>query len=52
MKSQMRAADKAGSKYVAIIGEEEDKKGVVALKDMKTGEQKEIKEDKLTQILQ
>src|SRR3989338_6714634 len=28
MKSHMRAADKAGSKYAAIIGEEEDKKGV------------------------
>ena len=52
MKSQMRAADKAGSKYAAIIGEEEDKKGVVALKDMKTGEQKEVKEDKLITILQ
>ena len=51
MKSQMRAADKAGSRYVAIIGEEEDKKGVVALKDMKTGEQKEIKEDKLSESL-
>ena len=51
MKSQMRAADKAGSKYAAIIGEEEDKKGVVALKDMKTGQQQEIKEDKLSESL-
>ena len=51
MKSQMRAADKAGSRYVAIIGEEEDKKGVVALKDMRTGQQQEIKEDKLSESL-
>ncbi len=51
MKSQMRAADKAGSRYVAILGEEEDKKGVVALKDMKTGEQKEVKEDTLSELL-
>lgn len=51
MKSQMRAADKAGSKYVAIIGEEEDKKGVVALKDMTTGGQQEVKEDQLIALL-
>lgn len=51
MKSQMRSADKAGSRYVAIIGEEEDKKGVVALKDMKTGQQQEIKEDKISELL-
>lgn len=51
MKSQMRSADKAGSRYVAIVGEEEDKKGVVALKDMKTGEQREVKEEELTTIL-
>ena len=52
MKSQMRAADKTGSRYVVILGEEEDKKGVVALKDMATGEQREVKEDKLITILQ
>ncbi|MBI3618324.1 MAG: histidine--tRNA ligase [Candidatus Omnitrophica bacterium] len=51
MKSQMRSADKAGSRYVAIIGEEEDKKGVVALKDMTTGRQQEIKENELSDLL-
>src|SRR3989344_6430649 len=51
MKSQMRSADKAGSRYVVILGEDEDQKGVVALKDMKTGEQKEVKEDKLNELL-
>ncbi|MBI5415522.1 MAG: histidine--tRNA ligase [Candidatus Omnitrophica bacterium] len=52
MKSQMRAADKSGSRYVVILGEEEEKKGVVALKDMTTGEQREVKEEKLITILQ
>ncbi|MBI5150623.1 MAG: histidine--tRNA ligase [Candidatus Omnitrophica bacterium] len=51
MKSQMRSADKSGSRYVVILGEEEDKKGVVALKDMTTGEQQEVKEDKLITTL-
>ena len=51
MKSQMRSADKTGSRYVAIIGEEEDKQGIVALKDMRTGEQKEVREDKISELL-
>lgn len=52
LKSQMRSADKAKSRYVLILGEEEDKKGVVALKDMATGEQQEIKEDMLASFFQ
>ena len=51
LKSQMRSAGKAGSRYVVILGEEEDKKGVVALKDMWTGDQQEITEDKLSALL-
>ncbi len=51
MKSQMRAADKAGSRFVMILGEEEDKKGVVSLKDMQTGRQQEVKEDQLIVLL-
>ena len=51
MKSQMRSADKTGSRYVVILGEEEDKKGVVALKDMQTGQQTEVKEDRLSESL-
>ncbi len=42
MKSQMRAAGKAAARMVIILGENEDKKGVVAFKDMETGEQQEI----------
>ena len=33
------------------MGEEEDKQGIVALKDMRTGEQKEVREDKISELL-
>jgi histidyl-tRNA synthetase len=42
LKSQMRSAGKAAARTVLILGENEDKKGVVAFKDMETGEQQEI----------
>jgi len=42
VKSQMRAADKSGARYVMILGEEEMKKGTVALKDMQSGNQEEV----------
>ncbi len=51
LKSQMRSAGKAGSRYVLILGEAEDKKGVLALKDMTTGNQQEIREDALISFL-
>ncbi len=39
---QLKYADKKGIPYVVIIGPEEVKKNVVKLKNMKTGEQKEL----------
>ncbi len=42
LKSQMRLADRIKAKKVLIIGEEELKNGAVILKDMETGQQKEI----------
>ncbi len=42
LKAQMRRADKLNSKKVLIIGEEEIKKKNAILRDMRTGEQKEI----------
>ncbi|MFA5104295.1 MAG: histidine--tRNA ligase [Candidatus Margulisiibacteriota bacterium] len=47
LKSQLKAADNLGAKYVLIIGEEELKKGLFPLRNMKTGQQKEIKMDEL-----
>jgi len=42
MKSQFRQADKAGVRFVAILGEDEIKSGVVTLKDFQTGEQEKL----------
>ena len=45
IKSQMRQADKSAARFVMIIGEEELKKNTASVKDMTTGEQKEVKID-------
>jgi len=42
LKAQMKRADKLNSKKVLIIGEEEIRKKKAILRDMRTGEQKEI----------
>lgn len=39
---QLKYADSKGIPYVVVVGPEEVKKNVVKLKDMKTGEQKEL----------
>ena len=38
----MNYADKVGVPYVVFLGEDEVKEGVVACKDMKTGEQTKL----------
>jgi histidyl-tRNA synthetase len=49
---QLKYANKKGIPYVIIIGPEEASKNVVKLKDMKTGEQKELKiEEVIKQLL-
>jgi len=51
LKGAMRRANDLGAKYVLIIGEDELKKGVVTLKDMVSGEQREVtKEDLIIQL--
>jgi histidyl-tRNA synthetase len=42
LKSQMRSADKSGSRYVVILGDDEIAKGMFVLKDMESGTQKEL----------
>ncbi|MCD4779599.1 MAG: histidine--tRNA ligase [Candidatus Omnitrophica bacterium] len=44
VKSQMRAANKARAKWVAILGDEELKKNMVALKNMDSGQQTQIRQ--------
>ena len=43
LKAQMKYADKIGAAYTTVIGDEEIQKGIVTVKNMNTGEQKEIK---------
>ena len=47
LKAQMKAADRIGAENVYIIGEEEIKKGCGILKNMKTGEQRDVPFDSL-----
>jgi histidyl-tRNA synthetase len=47
LKSQLRAADKLGIKYVLIFGQKEALEDFITLRDMETGSQKEIKLDKV-----
>lgn len=52
LKGAMRRASDLSAKFVLIIGEDELKKGVVALKDMASGEQKEVKvKDLISEVM-
>jgi len=48
LKGAMKSADKSGARYSAVIGSDEIKSGNLALKDMKTGESKEVRISTLT----
>lgn len=47
MKAQMREANRQESRFVAILGEDEYGRGVVQLKDFKSGEQEEVPFDQV-----
>lgn len=49
LKSQLRAADKMGAKWVLIFGQKEALEDFITLRDMETGTQKEIKLDKVVE---
>lgn len=51
LKSQFRAYDKLGAKFVLIIGEDEIKKGVVVLRNMFTKEQLEVEKNMVLEVL-
>ncbi|MBX6395866.1 MAG: ATP phosphoribosyltransferase regulatory subunit, partial [Alicyclobacillaceae bacterium] len=42
LKAQLKAADRSGARWALILGEEERQRGVVVLRDLSTGEQREI----------
>ena len=47
----MRQANELGAKYALIIGDNELEKNTVILKDMSSGEQKELKQEDLIKEL-
>ena len=49
---QLQYADKAGIRFVVMRGEDEAARGVVAVKDLRRGEQFEVSEAELASILQ
>ena len=51
LKAQMKEANRLNAEKVLIIGEEEMKKGKAVLRDMQTGEQREIVLNKTDQVL-
>lgn len=51
VKAQMKYANKIGAKYSAIIGESELENKVINLKNMTTGEEKEVAFDKLVDVM-
>ncbi len=51
IKAKFKYANRLNVPYVAIIGEEEEENGTVSLKNMETGDQKEVSIDELITIL-
>jgi histidyl-tRNA synthetase len=51
MKAQFKAADRHQAKFVAVLGEDELEKNVIAVKNMETGSQEEIAIDQLISYL-
>jgi histidyl-tRNA synthetase len=47
LKAQMRYATSLGAKQVIILGEDELRNGTVSLKDMDTGKQRSVSQDRM-----
>lgn len=47
VRSQMKAAAKAGARYALVLGDDEVKEGTVTRKDLETGEQEKISRESL-----
>ncbi|GAA0601742.1 histidine--tRNA ligase [Virgibacillus siamensis] len=52
MKTQFKTADRLKAKFVLVIGDDELEKQIVTVKDMMTGDQKEIPMEKLDETMQ
>ena len=51
LKAQFKYADKAGARYVVVIGDNELEKGVVSLRDMANSTQQEVPADEIIEVL-
>jgi histidyl-tRNA synthetase len=51
LKGQLKAADRLQAKYVVILGEDELSRGVVMLKSMDNGEQREYSQEEAKQLM-
>ena len=48
---QFKYASSLGVSFVAVLGEEEAKKGEVAIKDMRTGEQNQVRRGEVAEFV-
>jgi histidyl-tRNA synthetase len=51
VKAQLRAADRSGARFVAILGPEEAARNALQLKDLHSGQQREIRQDEIIEYL-
>ncbi len=51
LKAQMKQANKTGSRFVIILGDEEIEKNKTVLRDMQTGDQKEVSLQEIVKIV-
>lgn len=51
LRAQMKQADRLGARLVVIIGEDEASRGVVRVRDMATGEEREMRAEEVFQSL-
>ncbi|MED4877265.1 His/Gly/Thr/Pro-type tRNA ligase C-terminal domain-containing protein, partial [Anoxybacillus geothermalis] len=51
MKAQLKAADRLGASFVAMIGDEELESGAATVKDMASGEQMKVPFGELAHVL-
>jgi len=48
---QFKYASSVGVPFVAVIGEDEQAKGLVAIKDMRSGEQREVERERVVEVV-
>jgi histidyl-tRNA synthetase len=51
LRAQLKAADRAGARWVLIVGEEEAVRGVVAVRDLRSGRQDEVPTGDVVEVL-